>query len=111
MAILHGIWTPTDDLLLWGEDWRRLTPLPFAAWDTQTPVHPLSLAPRELLKLIRSLPSLGFIAETIAASPPRAVRIPLPTHTEGESELRPLHSGQVAEQAQATFTPGSLWAM
>ncbi len=105
MAILHGIWTPTDDLLLWGEDWRRLTPLPFAAWDTQTPLHPLSLDPSELLKFIRSLPSLGAIAETIAASPPRAVRIPLPTQTETGAELRPLHSGQVAETGSGDLYP------
>ena len=105
MAILHGIWTPTDDLLLWGEDWRRLSPLPFSAWDTQTPLHPLSLNPGELLKFIRSLPSLSGIAETIAAAKTTAVRIPLPTHTEAGTELRPLHSGQVLEMDSGDLYP------
>ena len=110
MAILHGIWTPTDDLLLWGEDWRRLTPLPFSAWNTQTPLHPLSLTPSELLKFVRSVPALRGITATIATAITTAVRIPLPTQTEGEirscpSELRPLHSGQVAEMGSLDLYP------
>ncbi|MGA1133451.1 MAG: DEAD/DEAH box helicase [Prochlorotrichaceae cyanobacterium] len=97
MAIFHGIWTEAEDLLLWGEDWRRLSPMPLSDWIPQPPLHPLSLNAAELLALIRSLPNLEELAETIATYPKVTASFPLPTQTLDPGTVLPLHSGQVTE--------------
>lgn len=60
MAILHGSWitqTQGEYLFIWGETWRRISPVQFSGSSTLQP-HPLAMNQGELTDFLKSLQQL-----------------------------------------------------